>query len=149
VRGSEADGVGVLLAESDDAGAESTIAALRNGNFGTKLFRVNDGREALDFVNCSGAFAGRDRNDFPRLILLGLMLPGLNGLDVLRALKGDARTHAVPVVVMVADSERHHVTACYELGANGYVTKPPLHYDLQNAIASIGTFWLLLNRVPA
>jgi two-component system response regulator len=145
----DVDGVEVLLVESDDGAAEATANALRDAKFAHKLYRVGDGGDALDFVNCAGVFAGRNPRDLPRLILLARK-PGASGsLDILRALKGNARTHALPVVVMSPHDERDDMDACYQAGVNGYVVTPPVRDEMEKAIATMGTFWLTINRVPA
>jgi two-component system, response regulator len=145
---SEFDGIEVLLVEDNDRDAELTMRAFKKCNLPNKLYWVRDGVEALEFMNGTGAFAGRDARDLPRLILLDLKMPRLNGLDVLRSLKSDPRTQAVPIVVMTSSNQERDLDACYELGVNGYVTKPIGFTELMEAIAKIGKFWLLVNRVP-
>ncbi len=96
----------------------------------------------------SGAFEERDSRELPRLILLDLKMPRLNGIDVLRSLKADERTQAIPVVVMTSSNEPRDLDECYQLGVNGYVAKPIEYTALTEAVARIGMFWLLVNRVP-
>jgi two-component system response regulator len=141
-------GIEVLLVEDNDNDAELTIRAFKKCNITSKLYRVKDGVEALDFIAGSGAFEERDSRELPRLILLDLKMPRLNGIDVLRSLKGDERTHAIPVVVMTSSSEPRDLDECYQLGVNGYVAKPIEYAALTEAVARIGMFWLLVNRVP-
>lgn len=145
---SEFDGVEVLLVEDNDRDAELTMRAFKKCNLHNKLFWAKDGVEALEFMNGTGAFASRDPRELPRLILLDLKMPRLNGLDVLRSLKGDERTQAVPIVVMTSSNQERDLDACYDLGVNGYVTKPIGFTELTEAVARIGMFWLLVNRVP-
>jgi two-component system, response regulator len=144
---SDFDGVEVLLVEDNERDAELTMRAFKKCNFHNKLHWVKDGVEALEFVSATGAFAGRDARDLPRLILLDLKMPRLNGLDVLRSLKADERTHAIPIVVMTSSNQERDLNACYELGVNGYVTKPIGFTELTNVVAKMGLFWLLVNRV--
>jgi two-component system response regulator len=144
----EFTGIEVLLVEDNVHDAELTMRAFKKCNLLQKLYWVKDGVEALEFIAGSGAFAARDSNELPRLILLDLKMPRLNGIDVLRSLKGDERTHAIPVVVMTSSSEPRDLDECYNLGVNGYVAKPIEYTGLTDAVARIGMFWLLVNRVP-
>lgn len=142
------DGVEVLLVEDNAHDAELTIRALKSCNLHNKLYWVKDGVEALEFVNCKGAFSERDVRELPRLILLDLKMPRLSGIDVLRALKGEERTHGIPVVVMTSSSLERDLNDCYQLGVNGYVAKPIGFAELTLAVARMGMYWLLVNRVP-
>jgi len=142
------DGVEVLLVEDNVHDAELTMRALKSCHLNNKLYWVKDGVEALEFINGKGAFAGRDTHEVPRLILLDLKMPRLSGIDVLRALKGDERTHAIPVVVMTSSSQERDLNDCYQLGVNGYVAKPIGFAELTLAVARMGMYWLLVNRVP-
>jgi two-component system, response regulator len=141
-------GVEVLLVEDNDHDAELTIRAFKQCNITSKLYWVKDGVEALDFIAGAGAYGERDSRELPRLILLDLKMPRLNGIDVLRKLKGDERTHAIPIVVMTSSSEPRDLDECYQMGVNGYVAKPIEYAALTEAVARIGMFWLLVNRVP-
>lgn len=145
---SDFDGIEVLLVEDNDRDAELTMRAFKKCNLHNKLFWVKDGVEALEFMSGTGSFAERDARELPRLILLDLKMPRLNGLDVLRSLKADERTQAVPIVVMTSSNQERDLEACYDLGVNGYVTKPIGFTELTEAVAKIGMFWLLVNRVP-
>ena len=141
------DGVEVLLIEDNEHDAELTMRALKKGNLNHKLCWVRDGVEALEFIAGTGTYAGRDERDLPRLILLDLKMPRLNGFDVLRKLKSDERTQSIPVVVLTSSNLERDMRACYELGVNGYVTKPIGLEELTVVVAKIGMFWLLVNRV--
>ncbi len=145
---SDFDNVEILLVEDNRADAELVIRALKKGNFANKLLWVQDGVEALEFIQCEAAFTGRDPRQLPRLVLLDLKMPRLNGLDVLREFKGNERTRPIPVVVMTSSNQSRDLTECYRLGVNGYVTKPIQYEDLTEAIARIGTYWLTVNQVP-
>jgi two-component system, response regulator len=141
-------GIEVLLVEDNANDAELTMRAFKKCNIMNKLYWVRDGVEALDFIAGTGAFEERDSRELPRLILLDLKMPRLNGIDVLRALKSDERTHSIPIVVMTSSSEPRDLDECYQLGVNGYVAKPIEYSGLTDAVARIGMFWLLVNRVP-
>jgi len=140
------DGVEVLLVEDNEQDADLILLAFKKGKLPNKLFWVKDGVEALDFVGGTGAYDGRDMRETPRLILLDMTMPKMGGLDVLRALKADARTRAIPVVVMTVSNQERDLSDCYALGANGFVTKPIGLKELTDAVAKIGMYWLLVNR---
>lgn len=140
------DNVEILLVEDNRHDAELTMRALKKSRFHNKLHWVQDGVEALDFLRCTGIYASREDHR-PRLVLLDLKMPRLNGLDVLRELKSDERTRAIPIVVMTSSNQSRDVTESYRLGVNGYVTKPIEFDDLMAAVAKIGTYWLLVNQV--
>ena len=142
------DGVEILLVEDNRSDAELVMRALKKSNFANKLLWVRDGVEALEFIRSDAAFSGRDARQLPKLVLLDLKMPRLNGLDVLREFKGDERTRPVPIVVMTSSNQNRDLVECYRLGVNGYVTKPIQYADLMQAIAGIGTYWLLVNQVP-
>lgn len=142
------DDVEILLVEDNQADAELMTRALKKGRFDNKLFWVRDGVEALDFVRCSGAYCERDPRQMPRLVLLDLKMPRLDGLDVLRELKADDATRGIPIVIMTSSNQSRDLIECYRLGVNGYVTKPIQFGGLMEAVAGIGTYWLLVNQVP-
>lgn len=104
--------------------------------------------EALEFIRCTGSYALRDPHQVPKLILLDLKMPRLDGLDVLRELKADAKTRSIPIVVMTSSNQDGDVAESYELGANGYVTKPVQFAAFTQAVAQIGMYWLLTNQPP-
>ena len=140
------DGVEVLLVEDNEQDADRILLAFEKGQLLNKLFWVKDGVEAMDFVAGTGAYDGRDVSEVPRLILLDMSMPRMGGLDVLRALKADVKTRAIPVVVMTVSNQERDLSDCYALGANGFVTKPIGLKELTDAVAKIGMFWLLVNR---
>jgi two-component system response regulator len=142
------DGVEVLLVEDNEQDADLILLAFKKGKLLNKLFWVKDGVEALDFVAGTGAYDGRDMREMPRLILLDMTMPRMGGLDVLRALKADSHTRAIPVVVMTVSNQERDLSDCYALGANGFVTKPIGLKELTDAVAKIGMYWLLVNRQP-
>ncbi len=142
------DDIETLLVEDSQHDAEMTMRALRKGNFLNKLFWVKDGVEALEFLRCEGDYKSRDPRQLPKLILLDLKMPRLDGLDVLRELKKDERTRRIPIVAMTSSDQARDVTAVYRLGANAYVVKPVQFGAFAETVAQIGMFWLAVNRTP-
>ena len=140
--------VDILLVEDNPRDAELTTRALKKRNFANPLHVVEGGAEALDFIYCRGAYKDRDRSMLPRVILLDLKLPKLNGLEVLKTIKSDARTKAIPVVVVTSSREDPDIKAAYELGANSYVIKPVDFDSFLDAMSSLGLYWLLVNQPP-
>jgi len=140
--------VEILLVEDDAADAEMTLRALRRNNLANRVHWVKDGAEALDYVSARGAYAGRDPA-LPKLVMLDLKMPKVDGIEVLRALKSSAATRTVPVVVMTSSNEEKDVLASYELGANSYIVKPVQFEAFLETVAKIGLYWVLTNRVPS
>lgn len=140
--------VEVLLVEDSPEDAELTLRALRKRNVVNKLRHVEDGEEALDFLFARGRYADRDINHRPRVVLLDLKLPKLSGLEVLRALRADPRTHSIPVVVITSSRESRDLAEAYELGVNSYVVKPVDFDQFSEAVGDIGMYWLLVNQPP-
>ncbi|HWH49046.1 MAG TPA: response regulator [Burkholderiales bacterium] len=138
----------ILLAEDNPRDAEMTIRALRKVNFANKLHWVKDGEEALDFLHSTGAYAGRDAGHAPKLILLDIKMPKIDGIEVLRRVKGDERTKTIPVVVMTSSNEEQDLLESYRLGVNSYIVKPVNFPAFVETVASIGLYWMLTNRVP-
>jgi CheY-like chemotaxis protein len=143
----EYDDVDILLVEDSDSDAEMTMRAFRKSNFVNRLYRVRDGVEALDFVHCRGEFVDRDPQHMPKVLLLDLKMPRLNGIDVLRELKSQPETRSIPVVVMTSSNQDRDIDECYRLGVNGYVTKPVQVATFSETIAGIGMYWLTVNEV--
>lgn len=137
--------VDILLVEDNPNDAELTIRALRKRNLANHLQWVQDGAEALDFVFGRGAFADRSSGSQPKVILLDVKLPKLNGLEVVQALKEDERTRTIPVVMVTSSREDPDIRTAYELGANSYVVKPVSFDAFQEAMAHVGFYWLLVN----
>jgi len=140
--------VDVLLVEDNQQDAELTIRSLKKHKLANNISVVEDGAEALDFIFCRGKYSERDIKHPPRVIFLDLKLPLVNGLEVLRAIKQDARTKSVPVVVVTSSREDPDVKAAYELGANSYVVKPVDFESFTEAIGKLGLYWLLINQPP-
>lgn len=140
--------VEVLLVEDSPHDAEMTQRALRKFNFGNRLQWVKDGEEALNFLFCRGVFADRDPARPPKLILLDLKMPKVNGIEVLRQVKGDERMRQIPIVVMTSSNEERDVMESYRLGANSYIVKPLEFGAFADVVAKVGLYWVLTNRVP-
>jgi CheY-like chemotaxis protein len=140
--------VEILLVEDNPHDAEMTLRALRRHNLANRVHWVKDGAEALDFVFCQGAYAGRGPQKPLRLVLLDIKMPKVDGIEVLRRLKADPRTGPTPVVVMTSSAEERDVVESYRLGANSYVVKPVRFDAFLEAAASVGLYWLLTNRAP-
>ncbi len=138
--------VDILLVEDNPRDAELTIRALKRKNLANNLYHVEDGVEALDFLFGRGTFTDRDMNESPRVILLDLKLPRINGLEVLSALKSDERTRTIPVVIITSSAEDPDVKKAYELGANSYVIKPVQFDSFIEAMIKIGMYWLMVNH---
>ena len=143
-----ADRVEVLLVEDSPHDAEMTQRALRRFNFGDRLHWVKDGEEALEFVFCRGAYADRDPARPPKLILLDLKMPRVNGIEVLRRVKDDELRRSIPIVVMTSSNEERDVIESYRLGANSYIVKPVEFGAFAEVVSSIGLYWVIANRVP-
>jgi CheY-like chemotaxis protein len=138
----------ILLVEDNPNDVKLTIHALREENLGNSIQVARDGEEALDFLFCRGEFAGRSFDQPPRLILLDLKLPKVDGLEVLRAVKGDPRTQAVPVVVLTSSREERDMVDSYKLGVNAYIQKPVDFDSFRRAVKQLGLFWLVINQPP-
>ena len=141
--------VEILLVEDNPLDAEMTIRALRKCNVVNKLFWVKDGVEALNFLRCAGPYEGRVPTGQIKLVLLDLGLPRLNGIDVLREMRDDAHTKAIPVVVMTSSSRERDVLESHRLGVNGYVTKPVQFAAFAQVVSRVGMSWLLVEQVCA
>ena len=142
----ELSAVEILLVEDNPRDAELTIRALKKKNLANNLYHVEDGVAALDFLLARGRFAGRDINDAPKVVLLDLKLPRVNGLEVLKALKADERTQTIPVVIVTSSAEDPDVKTAYQLGANSYVIKPVQFDSFIDAMAKLGIYWLMVNH---
>lgn len=138
--------VEILLVEDNPRDAELTIRAFKKNNLANKLFHVEDGVDALDFLFARGQYEGRDINDPPKVVLLDLKLPRINGLEVLRAIKADERTQNIPVVIVTSSAEDPDVRTAYQLGANSYVIKPVQFDSFMDAMTKLGVYWLMVNH---
>jgi CheY-like chemotaxis protein len=140
--------VDILIVEDNADDVELTLHALRENNLANRVEIARDGRAALDFVFCEGAYAERAIEDRPQLILLDLKLPKVPGLDVLRAIKGDPRTKTIPVVVLTSSREDRDIIESYDVGVNSYIQKPVSFAELTTAVAQLGLYWMILNVGP-
>jgi CheY-like chemotaxis protein len=141
------DSVEILLAEDSETDAEMTIRALRGKNLTNRLVRVKDGAEALDFIFRRGAYSDRPAG-LPKLLLLDLKMPKVDGIEVLREVKSAEETRSMPVVVLTSSAEERDIAASYMLGANSYIVKPVDFVKFVDEVAKAGCYWVLLNRLP-
>ncbi|TMH40983.1 MAG: response regulator [Betaproteobacteria bacterium] len=140
--------VEILLAEDNSEDAEMTMRALRRHNLANQVRWVKDGAEALDYLFCRGQYVGRDPSRPPKLVLLDIKMPKIDGIEVLRQLKADPTTRSIPVVVMTSSNEERDVLESYRLGVNSYIVKPVQFNQFIETVAKIGLYWLLTTRVP-
>lgn len=140
--------VDILLVEDNPQDAELAIRALKKHNLANNLYHVEDGAEALDFLFCRGAYAHREPCAQPKIVLLDLKLPKVGGLEVLKALKNDQGTKAIPVVVVTSSNQDPDIETAYSLGANSYVVKPVNFDDFFKAMNNLGFYWLMVNQPP-
>jgi len=138
----------ILLVEDNPNDAELTIRALKKNNLINKIVHLKDGAEALDFIFCEGAYKDVKRSLNPKVILLDLKMPKVNGIEVLRRLKSDPSTKQIPVVVLTSSNEDPDVVTCYKLGVNSYIVKPVGFDNFTQAVAQLGFYWMLLNQPP-
>ena len=141
--------VDILLVEDNIDDAELTMRELKKHNLANNLVHVKDGAEALDFIFAQGRFNGTRSIDYPpRVVLLDIQMPKLNGIEVLEKIKSDSRTKTTPVVMLTSSKEDPDIKRCYALGANSYIVKPVNFEGFAEAIKSLGFYWLLLNQPP-
>jgi CheY-like chemotaxis protein len=138
----------ILLVEDNPQDLELALRALRKANLANHIQVARDGAEALDFIFGEGAHAGRPVTDRPRVVMLDLKLPKVDGLEVLRRIKGDPRTSMIPVVVLTSSKEQADVVESYQLGVNSYIVKPVNFEQFAEAVRELGLYWLLLNQPP-
>ncbi len=138
--------VEILLVEDNPNDAELALRALKKNNLANNVVVVSDGEEALDFVFARGKYAHRQIENGPRVILLDLKLPKVDGLEVLRLVKVDPRTKAIPVIVLTSSKEEKDIVESYKLGVNSYILKPVDFDKFVEAVKDIGYYWLLLNQ---
>ena len=143
-----AEPVEILLAEDEPSDADLCMRALKRKNVANHIVWVKDGAEALDFLFARGAYAGRSGTDRPRLLLLDIKMPKVDGFEVLRQLRADERFATMPVVIMTSSDEERDIVQGYHLGVNSYVPKPVDFASFQRAVEEVGLYWMLLNKAP-
>jgi two-component system, response regulator len=138
--------VGMLLVEDNQDDIDLALHTLRKENLANHIFVVRDGEEALDFLFCTGPYAGRNPAHLPKLVLLDLKLPKVDGMEVLRQLRADARTTTLPVVIMTSSKEEKDVANGYHLRVNSFIQKPVDFDQFRQTVKTIGLYWLLINQ---
>jgi len=138
----------ILLVEDSQNDIDLTLYALREENLANNIFVVRDGKEALDYLFCRDAFAKRSFDHPPKLVLLDLKLPKVDGLQVLKHLKNDPRTRTIPVVIMTSSSEERDLVEGYNLGVNSYIQKPVDFEQFRKTVKTLGLYWLVVNQSP-
>jgi CheY-like chemotaxis protein len=138
----------ILLVEDNEDDMDLALHALRREKLANSIFVVRDGEEALDFLFCRGAFAQRSFDHPPKLVLLDLKLPKVDGMEVLKLVKSDPRTKTIPVVIMTSSKEERDLVAGYNLGANSYIQKPVDFDQFRETVKSVGLYWVVINQPP-
>ena len=144
----EALDIEVLLIEDNPNDAELAMRALKKNNLLNKVIHLTDGAEALDYIFCEGAYLGEKPAVNPRVVLLDLKMPKVNGIEVLRRLKSDPSTKHIPVVVLTSSKENPDVEICYSIGVNSYIVKPIVIEDFVKVVSDLGLYWTLHNQTP-
>ena len=145
---SSSNAVEILLVEDDPQDLELALRALKKANLANRIQVARDGAEAIDFVFCQGIHADRGMDNGPRVILLDLKLPKIDGLEVLQRIKADPRTRNIPVVVLTSSKEQKDLVESYRLGVNSYIVKPVNFDQFAAAVKELGMYWLVLNQMP-
>jgi two-component system response regulator len=140
------DYVEILLVEDNTSDAELTIRALKKNNLANNLFHVKDGAEALNFIYCKAEYSQRNNKNKPKLILLDLKMPKIDGLEVLKILKTDEETKHIPIVILTSSKEEKDLINSYQLGANSFIQKPVEFEKFVKSIVDIGMYWVILNQ---
>ncbi|MEK7786616.1 MAG: response regulator [Chloroflexota bacterium] len=140
--------VEILLVEDNPNDVELTLRAFQKNNITNPIHVARDGAEALEFIFATGAYAGRKMENGPKVILLDLKLPLVDGLEVLREVKADPRTRLIPVVVLTSSREERDIVESYKLGVNSYIVKPVDFEQFTESVRQLGLYWVLLNQPP-
>ena len=143
-----ADEIEILLVEDNLKDAELTLHALRKENLCNRIHVVRDGEEALEFLFCRGAYSSRSFDHPPKLVVLDLKLPKVDGLEVLRTIKSDIHTRAIPVTVLTSSKEDRDLVESYKLGVNSYIQKPVDFNQFRETVKQLGLYWLIVNQSP-
>lgn len=140
--------VEILLVEDNPRDMDLTLRAMKKHNLANRVFVVRDGREALDFLFAEGKYTDRNVNHRPKVVLLDLKLPKVDGLEVLHRVKSDPRTQTIPVVVLTSSREEKDMLDSYRLGVNSYIQKPVDFEKFLESVQELGLYWLLINQTP-
>jgi two-component system response regulator len=140
--------VEILLVEDNDHDAEMALRALKKNNISNKITRLKDGEEALEFLFGTGDFEGRSVHNQPRVILLDLKMPKVDGLEVLKAVRSNKDTQNIPIVMLTSSKEERDVVDGYKLGVNSFIVKPVEFNSFMEAVKEIGFYWVILNELP-
>jgi len=138
--------VEIILVEDNPDDAVLAIRALKKQNLANNIVHLEDGSEALDFIYGTGPYTGRDLQNMPKMILLDLKMPKVNGMEVLEKVKSDVRTKMIPVVILTSSAEDPDIKKCYELGANSYIVKPVGFDNFAKTVNDLGMYWMILNK---
>ena len=138
----------ILLVEDNMNDAELTMRSLIKHKIANEIIHLKDGAAAIDFLFGIGSYEGRDTDIKPKLILLDLKMPKVNGIEVLEKIKSDSNTQSIPVVVLTSSKEHPDIEKCYQLGVNSYIVKPVEFLNFSKAVTELGMYWLLLNQPP-
>jgi CheY-like chemotaxis protein len=141
-------GIEILIADDSESDVELTIHALRKAKLANDIHVVEDGAKALDYLFCRGPYVERTFQSPPRVVLLDLKMPKVDGIEVLKAVRADPRTKAIPVVVLTSSNEQRDIVDSYNLGVNAYIQKPVEFESFRQVIEQIGMFWLVVNEPP-
>ncbi len=140
--------VEILIVEDNPNDAEMAMRALKRNNLTNKVYIVNDGEEALDFILSRGKYSIRKKCVRPRMVLLDLKLPKIDGLEVLKEIKGNPETRIIPVIILTSSKQEKDLVESYNLGVNSYIVKPVEFEKFVDAVNELGMYWLLLNQQP-
>lgn len=138
--------IDILLVEDNGSDAEMTIDALTKSGLANKLLHLKDGAAALDFIFAEGPYTGRNIDYNPKVILLDLKMPKVNGIEVLQRIRKELHTKNIPVVVLTSSKEDPDIKTCYDLGVNSYVVKPVEFGEFQKAVTALGLYWMIVNQ---
>ncbi len=138
--------VEILIVEDNPNDAELTLRALRKQNLANNVVHLHDGAEALDFLFGKGKYGSRMINNVPKVILLDLKMPKINGLEVLQKIKEDPLTKSIPVVILTSSAEDPDIRKAYDLGANSYIVKPVEFNKFSKTVADLGLYWMVINK---
>jgi two-component system response regulator len=144
----DSQAIEILLVEDNPQDLELTLRALKKANLANRIQVARDGAEALEFIFCEGTHATRRIDDVPKVILLDLKLPKVDGLEVLQRVKSDPRTKHIPVTILTSSKEQRDIVESYNLGVNSYIVKPVNFEGFSTAVQNLGLYWLLLNQPP-